>query len=139
MAERYGYNHGDFGWNELITTDPKAATAFYTGLFGWGSEVFPMPGMEYTVLVNGEEKIGGVMAFPEKKEGEGCECCDGKPRWMPYVTVDDVDATAKKVEELGGTILLPPQDIPQVGRFIIFQDPQGAGIAAITYVPCESS
>ena len=50
----------------------------------------------------------------------------------------DVDATAKKVEELGGKILRPPTDIPGVGRFCALQDPQGAAICAITYAPMDS-
>ncbi len=53
--------------------------------------------------------------------------------WGIYVTVSDVDATAKKVGELGGKILFPPTDIPNVGRFCVIQDPQGAVISAITY------
>jgi predicted enzyme related to lactoylglutathione lyase len=53
--------------------------------------------------------------------------------WGVYVTVDDVDATAAKAEELGGKILVPPTDIPNVGRFCVLQDPQGSVISAITY------
>ena len=45
-----------------------------------------------------------------------------------------VDATAKLAVEMGGKVLVPPQDIPQVGRFCVLQDPQGATIKAITYV-----
>ena len=126
MAEKYGYNHGDFGWNELMTPDAKAATEFYTKVFGWKTESFPMPGMDYTVLVNNSEKIGGIMATPKEAEGT-------PPMWTGYVTVDDVDATAKKIEEEGGQLLVPPQDIPEVGRFTVFKDPQGACLAAITY------
>jgi uncharacterized protein len=52
---------------------------------------------------------------------------------MSYVTVDNVDAIAKNAQELGGKILMGPQDIPTVGRFCVIQDPQGAVISAITY------
>jgi len=55
------------------------------------------------------------------------------PHWGAYVTVDDVDATARRAEELGGKVLVPPQDIPGVGRFCVVQDPQGAVISAMTY------
>jgi hypothetical protein len=55
------------------------------------------------------------------------------PVWGTYVTVDDVDQTAKTAEKLGGKILMPPTDIPTVGRFCVIQDPQGAVISAITY------
>jgi hypothetical protein len=53
--------------------------------------------------------------------------------WGAYVTVADVDATAKTAEKLGGKLLMPPTDIPKVGRFCVIQDPQGAVINAITY------
>jgi predicted enzyme related to lactoylglutathione lyase len=56
------------------------------------------------------------------------------PNWGAYVTVDDVDATAVLAEKLGGKILVPPTDIPTVGRFSVIQDPQGAVLSAITYV-----
>jgi uncharacterized protein len=47
--------------------------------------------------------------------------------------VDNVDATAKQAEKLGGKIMVEPRDIPEVGRFAVLQDPQGAAIAVITY------
>jgi len=55
------------------------------------------------------------------------------PAWISYVTVDSVDTTAQQAEKLGGKILMPPRDIPEVGRFAVIQDPQGASIAIITY------
>jgi len=55
------------------------------------------------------------------------------PNWNTYVTVNDVDKVAKDAQELGGKILVGPQDIPTVGRFCVIQDPQGAVISAITY------
>jgi hypothetical protein len=116
--------HGAFSWNELTTTDPKAALEFYTKLFGWTTEVMNM-GMEYTVVKAGGQPIGGVMALPR----EGCPVT-----WTTYVTVDNIDETVKLAESLGGRIIVPPMDIPEVGRLAIFADPQGAGIAAITYV-----
>ena len=118
--------HGAFGWVELTTTDSKAAEAFYTKLFGWETVDYPMEGMDYAVLkVNGDE-TGGIMAIPPQAQGM-------PPMWSIYVTVDDVDATAKQVAELGGKIVRPPIDIPNVGRFCVLQDPQGATISAITY------
>jgi predicted enzyme related to lactoylglutathione lyase len=54
--------------------------------------------------------------------------------WKSYVTVDNIDETAKMAESLGGKICLPPTDIPEVGRFAIIVDPQGGVIAAISYL-----
>jgi predicted enzyme related to lactoylglutathione lyase len=54
------------------------------------------------------------------------------PHWVGYVAVPDVDATAARVEELGGHVIMGPHDIPNMGRFVIFADLQGASIAAYT-------
>ena len=118
---------GVFCWSELITTDVPAAKEFYSKLFGWTMELAPMEGMEYTLVKVGDTEVGGIMATPPEAQGM-------PPMWGVYVTVDDVDATAKLVEELGGTILMPPMDIQNVGRFCVIQDPQGAVISAITFV-----
>jgi uncharacterized protein len=53
--------------------------------------------------------------------------------WGVYVTVDDVDASVKLVEELGGKVLVAPMDIPNTGRFALIQDPQGATLSIISY------
>ena len=103
--------HGRFSWNELLTTDPAAAKEFYTQLFGWTTQAWPMGDFDYTIVKAGEP-----------------------PAWGAYVTVDDVDATAAKAEKLGAKILLAPTEIQSVGRFTVIQDPQGAVISAITYV-----
>jgi hypothetical protein len=121
---------GAFSWFELMTTDVDGAKKFYSNLFGWDTEEMPMADMKYTIVKVGEEGLGGIMSIPPKAEGS-------PPNWGVYVTVDDVDATAGKVEELGGKILVPPTDIPTVGRFCVLQDPQGAVISAITYVNNE--
>ncbi len=67
--------------------------------------------MNYTVVKVGDEAVGSIMAIPPQAEGT-------PPNWGGYVTVDDVDATARKAEELGAKILVPLTDIPNVGRFL---------------------
>jgi predicted enzyme related to lactoylglutathione lyase len=125
--------HGAISWNELLTTDVRGACVFYTELFGWTAEEMSMDeGMHYTVFKTGDRQVGGMMTLPEEAAQMGAP-----PHWGSYVTVDDVDAIAAKVDELGGKILVPPTDVPSVGRFTTFQDPQGAVISAITYVPME--
>jgi predicted enzyme related to lactoylglutathione lyase len=122
--------HGAFSWMELMTTDVESAKRFYSKLFGWETKEYTatsMEEMEYTsIVVNGDE-TGGIMAMPQEVAGM-------PPMWGIYVTVDNVDLTAKKVEELGGKIIRPPWDIPNTGRMCVFSDPQGAVISAITYV-----
>jgi predicted enzyme related to lactoylglutathione lyase len=119
--------HGAFSWCELMTTDAEAATKFYSALFGWSVEKMPMEDMTYTVLKAGEEGIGGIMPMPADAQGV-------PPHWGVYVTVDDVDAIAKKAEELGAKTVVPLTDVPNVGRLCAFQDPQGAVISVITYM-----
>jgi predicted enzyme related to lactoylglutathione lyase len=77
------------------------------------------------VQVNGEE-VAGIMHTPP-------DACQMPPAWGVYVTVDNVDAAAQKAVALGGKVYLPPQDIPEVGRFCVIGDPQGASISLITY------
>lgn len=119
------FKHGAFSWNELSTTDTAAALEFYTKLFGWNTEVMHMGTMDYTVVKVGNQSIGGVMKA----------CKEGAPiAWTAYVTVDNIDETVSLAESLGAKICVPPTDIPGIGRFSIFADPQGALIAAITYI-----
>jgi uncharacterized protein len=120
--------HGAFSWCELMTSDPEAAKRFYGTLFGWTLEDMDMGRGTYTVVKAGGAGIGGIMKpRPERAP-------DAPPHWGTYVTVEDVDATVRKAEALGAKTLVPPTDIPKVGRFCMLQDPQGAVIAAITYV-----
>jgi uncharacterized protein len=118
---------GVFSWCELMTTDVEAAKKFYTQLLGWTTDDVAMEGMHYTVIKAGGTEIGGMMPIPPQNPGM-------PPCWGTYITVDDVDATARRAEQLGAKALVPPTDIPNVGRFYVFQDPQGAVISAITYL-----
>jgi predicted enzyme related to lactoylglutathione lyase len=119
--------HGAFSWSELLTRDPGRATEFYGTLFGWKIETMDMPQGAYHVLKVGDTSVGGIMKIPAESEGL-------PPNWCPYVTVDDVDATVKRCTQLGGSVLMPPTDIPSVGRFAVIKDPQGAALNVITYV-----
>lgn len=118
--------HGAFSWCELITTDMQAAKKFYGALLGWELEEMNVEGMSYTVVKAGGQEIGGIMGIPPQAPG-------ASPHWGTYVTVADVDATARKAEELGAKIVVPLTDIPDVGRFCMLQDPQGATLSVITY------
>lgn len=119
--------HGAFGWFELMTTDVEGAKSFYKRLFNWDYEDMPMAqGGNYTVAKMDGTAVAGIMAQPD-------ECKGMKPCWDIYITVDDVDATVAAVTHSGGKVLRPAFDIPEVGRFCVLQDPQGAVIMAITY------
>jgi len=112
---------GKFCWNELATTNVAAAKKFYSGLLGWKTQAFGK-GMDYTQFKKGKDMVGGMLKCPQP----------GIPaHWVPYVIVDNVDATAKKAAKLRGTVLMPPFDIPTVGRIAVLRDPQGAVIGII--------
>ena len=110
-----------FGWNELVTTNVPAAKKFYTGLFGWRTQPFGK-GMEYTLFKKGKDGVGGMMK---------CSKPGNPAQWIPYVFVDDVNATAKKTTKLRGKVVMPPFDIPTVGRIAVLVDPQGATFGII--------
>ena len=118
---------GAFSWVELMTTDPAAAKEFYGELFGWELEAAPMGDMEYTVVKVDGRPAGGIMNMPPTMPP------GVPPHWGAYVTVANVDETVAKVEQLGGSVHLPPTDIPGVGRFAVVADPQGATISVIAY------
>jgi predicted enzyme related to lactoylglutathione lyase len=108
-----------------MTTDPDAAQDFYTDVVGWTTAPFEDAPTPYTMWMSGETPIGGLMELPQEAREGGVP-----PHWMGYVAVPDVDATAARAEELGGRIIMGPQDIPNVGRFVILHDPQGGTISA---------
>ncbi len=117
-------------WNELITPDPAAALKFYGGLFGWTSEVFPIPGKPYTMLRHAGRNFGGVMAPPQP----------GIPaHWLHYVTIADVESTLKKAVSLGATVLLGSTDIGEAGRIAVLKDPQGAVFGLHQYPAAPSA
>lgn len=123
--------HGTFCWNELLTRDRAGAGKFYSELLGWNAADSKMPGMDYTMFKTGDKDAGGMMDMPKEIPNEV------PSHWMSYITVDDVDETASKVTDLGGTILQGPQDIPQVGRFCAIKDPTGAVVGLITLAAPE--
>ena len=118
--------HGSFCWFELMTTDVEGAKDFYKKLFGWETKDQPMDKFTYTVVSANGDEVAGIMTMPEDSN-------DMPPTWGIYITVDNMDATIKQAKELGGTILVEPRDIPEVGKFAVIQDPQGAWFAPIEY------
>jgi predicted enzyme related to lactoylglutathione lyase len=112
------HGNGRFCWAELSTSDGPGAKAFYHELMGWQGEDSPMgPDMVYTMLkLNGEN----VAALYEDHSGKA------PPHWQAYISVDDVDASAARAKELGGTLLGEPFDVMEHGRMAVVQDPTGA-------------
>ena len=121
-----------FAWYELLTTDVAAASAFYGKVVGWGATDASTPELAYTVLTAGEVPVGGLMELPEEGRRQGAT-----PRWVGYVAVDDIDATAGQIRRRGGAVFLPPTD-SNIGRVSVVADPQKATFALVeglTYGP----
>lgn len=118
--------HGEFCWNDLATTDLAASRKFYGEMFGWQFKDSREAGMDYTEISRADNKqFGGMWQITE-------EMGEIKPHWMSWVAVDDVEAAAQKVEQLGGKVCVPPTDIPHTGRFCVINDPTGATLSLIT-------
>ena len=112
---------GTFCWADLGTTDATGAKHFYTGLFGWNARTDPGG---YTEWHRGEAAVGGMIAIDP-------QWGPMPPHWLPYFMVSDCDASTGRANELGGRTMMPPREIPKVGRFALLADPQGAGFAVI--------
>jgi hypothetical protein len=79
------------------------------------------PAGTYRLFMKGDKGVGGAMTAPP-----------GVPsHWLTYVGTADTHATAKKITELGGKIMHPPTDVPDMVRFAIAMDPQGAAFGVV--------
>jgi predicted enzyme related to lactoylglutathione lyase len=125
VGERTRYEPGTFSWVDLGTTDPDGAKAFYTGLFGW--EFVDMPvgeGMTYTICRLGGKDVCALSGQSEQEREQGVP-----PHWNNYITVDDVDDRAPRIDQLNGNLIMPPFDVMDAGRMALGSDPTGAVFA----------
>ena len=120
-----------FVWDELMSQNPEAATAFYAKVFGWEPRVVPMgPGETYTLFdrpgvknfMDTQASAGGMMKSPPEVPYSF---------WLPYVGVEDADKICERATRLGAKVTVGPMDIPNVGRFACWLDPQQAAIAVL--------
>jgi predicted enzyme related to lactoylglutathione lyase len=109
-------------WVDLATSDPAAARAFYSKLFGWNIEVNPDPMYGGYALA----KVGGGDAAGIG----GTQSPDQPSAWSVYIGTDDIDGLSRRVSEAGGTVVAPAFDVGDQGRMAVFQDPSGAFISA---------
>jgi hypothetical protein len=115
-------SRGRFVWHDLMTTDPGKAEQFYTKVCGWGTELWKSP-TPYTMWTAKGGPIGGVMPLPN---------AGAPPHWLAYISCPNVDETVQQAESLGAEAFVKPKDIPEVGRFAILADPQGAVFSAFS-------
>ncbi|MDE2900935.1 MAG: VOC family protein [Chloroflexota bacterium] len=117
---------GALSWNELYTNNPEESTRFYGGLFGWQATTGPMADGtgEYTAFMLDGQPAAGMMEI-QKQWGEF------PPYWSIYFGVEDLDAARVRAKALGATEITPELTVPEVGRFIYLEDPQGAHLTII--------
>ena len=118
------YPQGLFTWADVAVLDPAAGTQFYTELFGWDAEDHTGAEGEYvyTMFTLGGKPVAGLGGMPPEMSQAGVP-----PMWNSYVTVDNVDSAAARVQASGGTVL-DVVDIPDTGRMAIVMDPTGAAV-----------
>ena len=109
-----------FIWHELVTTDQQKSGAFFRELLGWqATEVDAGEFGTYTLFRQDGVDVAGMMNPTADTPGAG-------PYWHSYIAVDDVDRCVQRAGELGGKVLVPAHDVPDVGRICVIADPVGA-------------
>ena len=115
--------NGTFCWNELMTDNPDKAVAFYKAIGGFTDKAQDMGEHgTYHVLEHDGKPRAGVMKKPMENVPNA---------WLPYVQVASADQTAEKAKRNGANIIVPGTDIPNVGRFAWFSDPNGAVLGVL--------
>ncbi len=120
MSAQPKWTPGQFVWRELGVKDVDKAKGYYNELFGWTYKDAPMgPDFVYTLVLAGEKQIGGLYK-------PSADMPALPTSWFSYLSVPDVDKTASDIKAAGGQVLGEPMDIPNIGRFVMAKDPQGA-------------
>jgi predicted enzyme related to lactoylglutathione lyase len=118
--------HGAPSWFEAMTPDVARASAFYAALFGWTTQAQPMGDFDYTLFNLGGAPVAGMMPILPNMGPI-------PPHWGTYFAVRDADAAAREAAAAGGTLFIPPTDIPHVGRFSGIVSPQGVRFYVLQY------
>jgi predicted enzyme related to lactoylglutathione lyase len=109
---------GTVSWFDLMTPDPEAARKFYASLFGWTYDIGGPESGGYAMCKSGDLNAAGIGKRPADAPYPSV--------WTVYFSVDDADATAAAIKSAGGTMMMPPMDVMDVGRMAIAIDPTGA-------------
>jgi uncharacterized protein len=122
-------SHGRFVWYELMTSDAEAAKSFYIEVLGWGTKQVSIPGRAYTLFTAGKDSVSGLLDLSVEARNMGA-----RPSWIGYVCVNDVRATADRINHLGGRVYVPPTDIFSISRYSVVADPQMATLALFEWL-----
>ncbi len=111
---------GSVTWAELASRDPADAGDFYSRTLGWSVRHLPLSETgAYTTFGSEDEDWGGMLTMDEQWQ-------DIPPHWVLYFAVEDADSASEQADELGGSVIVPPFDVPEVGRLAMLADPSGA-------------
>lgn len=117
------WKEGEFCWLEIATSDVTATKDFYSKIFKWEYQDFPMPQGTYTMWKVAGIESGGLYELNEDQKSNNVP-----PHWANYILSNSADAFTDKAKSLGGTVLAPPFDVGDMGRMSIMADPTGAPI-----------
>ncbi len=115
--------YGKVVWHDLMTEDLDAARRFYGGVFGWTFDNFSArPGRgRYAIARLGNVYVAGLVPVTSRADGKKIS------RWLPYVSVDNVDRAVARATEAGAQVAADAQEVG-FGRVAAIIDPEGAVI-----------
>lgn len=105
---------------DLMVSDPERAKTFYRKLFDWRFDEKAFPG--YTLIDTGKDPGGGLMPRPASAPTVGLNT---------YFEVSDLPRTLHDVVEMGGKVLVPRTEIPNMGAYAMFADPDGIAVGIL--------
>jgi predicted enzyme related to lactoylglutathione lyase len=105
---------GRFVWHELRTPDAEAAHGFYTRVLGWKTQPWEQD-PSYTMFAAASGPLGGTWPLDS-----------GQPHWITYIGTEDIQATVRQAQELGGRVTKEITSMPNGGQYALLEDPQGA-------------
>jgi predicted enzyme related to lactoylglutathione lyase len=125
-------HQGKFVWVDLFATDTEAASNFYSKLLGWTVTDLSRNGRTYIIFKNGDKPVAGLVARARSTEKR-------MSRWIPYVSVSDIQATLGTVKNAGGVVRAPARNFPDRGWQAIISDPEGAVLGVLQSASGDSA
>lgn len=113
---------------DIPANDPQAASKFYADAFGW--QIQFAQEFNYHMFQAEGGPGGGFVEVSSAADGDAMQTNIGEV--LVYLGSDDIDADLRKVESLGGAVVLPKTEIPNIGWFGVFRDPTGNKIGLYT-------
>jgi len=111
-------DHGMFYWDQLLTNNSDVMAKFYGEVFGWTVDKYEMGDLGYYgVFKSGEQAVAGMLPLAEDDAR--------KPGWLPYIAVDDIDASVEKVKQLKVEVIAGPDVVYGIGKYAVVRDPTG--------------